>query len=416
MLDFIEEKKRFGDSCTACGLCVTVCPIIAETDIRDMNPATIMESVMAVYHSGAISPEAKTRIYSCMSCHTCKSQCPEGLNPSLGLSLAREILQEKGEPTPRGLSFLLPETAFNLMKAIEAIQIKPEERPWITDAHRQKPNPAKTVLFTGCTGLMQPDLVLTSLELIRRVDPTVQALGGIDYCCGDTNLRAGNSAASAAHFLRLVEGLDAFSPERVVFLCATCKDFFDLHAPKTAWSWQSITQFLADNLDKLGPLTELNATITIHDACHQVRGEKPESESPRKLAKAIPGVRVVEMENCGENALCCGGSAMAAVGKPGVDFRARRIDQAIGTGAQIMALYCPGCQSVFTPERPNLSIRVESLITLLGRSAGIHHEDWLFRFLSYRDGNRVLAETDECIQRSELPQEKLRGFITKYFK
>ena len=416
MLDFSEERKRFGESCTACGRCVVVCPIIPETDVRDIEPAAVMESVMALYHSGTMSPTAKTRIYSCMSCRTCKNQCPEGLDTSLGLSLARAILKEKGEPTPRGLSFLLPETEFNLMKAIEAIQLKPEERPWVTDVVRQKPSSSKTVLFTGCTGLMQPDLVNTALDLIRRVDASVQALGGIDYCCGDTNLRAGNPTASASHFLRLVEGLESFSPKNVVFLCSTCNFFFDLHTPKTKWSWQFITQFLVDNLDKLGPLKELNATITIHDACHLVRGEKPEFESPRTLAKAIPGIKVVEMENCAENALCCGGSAMAAVGKPGMDFRTRRLKQAVDTGAQIMALCCPGCQSVFTPERPNLPIQIESLITLLGRSAGICHEDKLFRFLNYRDGKRVLSEAEECVQASELPKEKLMGFITKYFK
>ncbi len=136
---------------------------------------------MALYHSGTMSPTARTRIYSCVSCQTCKNQCPEGLDPSLGLSLAMAILQEKGEPTPRGLSFLLPERDFNLMKAIEAIQLKPEERPWVTDVVRQKPSSSKTVLFTGCTGLMQPDLVSTALDLIRRVDASAQALGGIDW-------------------------------------------------------------------------------------------------------------------------------------------------------------------------------------------------------------------------------------------
>jgi Fe-S oxidoreductase len=188
-----------------------------------------------------------------------------------------------------------------------------------------------------------------------------------------------------------------------------------MHEPAVSWSRSCVTQYLADNIAKLGPLAPVPATITIHDACHQVRGEKPEASSPRTIARAIPGLTVIEMENSAERALCCGTTAIPAVGKPGVDFRARRLREAAATGAEIMALYCPGCQSVFAPARGSAGVRIESLITLLGRAAGISHEDTLARYLGYRDPQRVLAEAEACLQASELPTEKLAGFIGKYF-
>ncbi len=416
MFDFQKQRAQFQDKCTGCGICASVCPIVPMTEIRDMDSVKVMESVMALYHDKTPSPEARTRVYSCMSCQACRPHCPEGLDPSLGLSLARGILRQMGDAVPRGLSFLLPEAEFNFMKAIEAVQIKPADRPWITNVDRQKPGHSKTVLFSGCTGIMQPDLVRTTLALIRLIDPTAQALGGVDYCCGDTNLRAGNPDASTTHFLSLVEGLNAFSPKNVVLLCPTCKAFFDLHAPRTAWSWRFVTDFLAEHMDEFGPIAERKATVTIHDACHLVRGEVAESESPRKLLEAIPGIQIIEMKNSGKDGLCCGGSAMAAVGKPGADFRKERLREASETGAEIMAIYCPGCQSVFAPERPNLSIKIESILTLLGQSLGISHEDKLLRYSAYRDGERVLLEAAECIEASELPQEKLNSFLTKYFK
>jgi len=416
MFDFHKEKERFRNTCTACGFCAAVCPIVPLTDIKDVEPSKIMESVMALYHGKSPGPEAGTRVYSCMSCQTCRPHCPEGLDPGLGLSLARGILQDMGNPVPRGLSFLLPEAGCNFMKAIEAVQLMPADRPWITDVEKQKPGFSKTVLFTGCTGIMQPDLVRTALDLLRRIDPSVQALGGVDYCCGDTSLRAGNPDGCTAHFLHLVEGLSAFRPEHVVLLCPTCKAFFDLHAPETAWSWKFVADFLVEHLDRMGPFSACRATVTIHDACHLVRGEEPESESPRKLLQAIPGVQVVEMRNSKKAALCCGGSAMAALGKPGVDFRKRRLQEAKDSGAQIMALYCPGCQSVFASERSNLSFRVESILTLLGKSLGIFHEDLLLRYGAYHDAQRVLAEAGPCIEASTLPQETLTGFLRKYFR
>jgi len=416
MFDFNEEKKRFEEECTTCGQCVAVCPIIPLTDIRNEDPVEVMESVMALYRHGTINHKVKTRIYSCMGCRTCQDHCPEDLDPGLGLCLAGSILQEKGEPIPRALSFLLPETEFNLMKAVEAFQITPEERPWVTDAHRQELAPAKTVLFTGCTGIMQPNLVLTALDVIHRFEPTAKALGGIDYCCGDTTLRAGKPQLAKEQFIGLVEGLSAFSPENVVFLCPTCKMYFDLYRPKTNWSWCFVTTFLADHLHELGPFAEIKTTVTIHDACHLVRGEEPESESPRKLLKSIPGIEIIEMENSREDAICCGATAMASIGTAGVKFRAQRLKQAEDSGAEIMSLYCPACQSIFSLGRPNLPFEVKSIINILGQSMGIVHHDKLLRCLRYQDHQRVLREAEACIKASELPEAKLRHFASKYFE
>ena len=416
MLNWAEEKKRFEESCTACGLCVTACPIIPMTDIRNEDPGDVMDSVLDIYRHGTIDSRAKTRIYSCMGCLTCLPHCPEGLDPSAGLFLAASILQELGEPVPRALSFLLPDTEFNLMKALEALQVTPGERPWITDVKSQKPAPSKTVIFTGCTGIMQPDLILTTLDIISRIDPTVKALGGIDYCCGDTLLRSGKPQLANDHFLQLIDGLSGFSPEDVVFLCPTCKMYFDQYSPKTDWSWHFITNFLMDRLDGLGPFAEIKETVTIHDSCHVVRSEKPDFESPRRLLKNIPGIEIIEMKNSRQKALCCGSTAMAAVGRAGVEFRAYRLKEAEETGAEIMALYCPACQSIFAPEGPNVPFKIESIISLLGKAMGIVHEDRLFRYFSYHDHQRVLSEAETYIKASELPNEKLAGFCSKYFR
>jgi heterodisulfide reductase subunit D len=416
MFDLDEEKKRFGEKCTACGLCVTACPIVPLTDIKGIDPAEVMASVTNLYRGGRPNATTRTRVYSCMGCLNCRKHCPEGLNPALGLALAASILVERGEPVPRALSFLLPETKFNLMKAVEAFQIRPDQRPWVTSVGRQRPSACKTVLFTGCTGIMQPDVVSTALDIIGRFDPSVRALGGVDYCCGDTALRAGRPQAAKDLFFRLVEALNDLSPEDVVFLCPTCKVYFDQYRPRTTWTAHFVTHFVADHLSELGPFEEMDMTATVHDACHLVRSENPDLESPRNILKVIPGVKIVEMTDSLENGLCCGATAMAAIGAPGVRFRARRLKQAEESGADVMALYCPACLSIFATERARLPFRIESVITLLGKSMGIVHEDRLLHYMAFGDPARVLSEAREYLQASELPQEMLVDFCAKYFK
>jgi heterodisulfide reductase subunit D len=416
LLDFEKERKRFEEQCTACGACVEACPIIPWTDAASEDPGKVMESVLDLYRTGTADDRARTRILSCMGCLACRSHCPEDLDPSVGLSIAMSMLRDGGEPVPGALSFLLPQADFNFMKAVEAFQITPDQRPWVTDVEKERPGYAGIVLFTGCTGIMQPDVIATALEIIRRLDPTAQALGGVDYCCGDTTLRAGDPERASSQFQELIQALNAFSPENVVFLCPTCKMYTDQQSADTDWSGHFVTQFLEERLDQLGPFSEIQATVTVHDACHLVRGRAPEFESPRQLLRAIPGIRIIEMENSRESALCCGATAMAAVGKPGVELRKFRLNQAQKTGADIMSLYCPACQSIFAPEVPDLPFRVESILALLGRSLGIVHEDRLQRYQAYHDAERVLREAEGCLRGSNLPQETLRAFCARFFR
>ena len=121
MFDFDAEKERFEDQCTACGLCVTVCPIVPLTDIEDEEPDEVMESILDLYRHGTLDDKAKSRIYSCMGCLLCRSECPEGLDPSLGLFLARSILHDRGEPLP-GACPLAPDGTRGLRPRLPAVE------------------------------------------------------------------------------------------------------------------------------------------------------------------------------------------------------------------------------------------------------------------------------------------------------
>ncbi len=118
-------------------------------------------------------------------------------------------------------------------------------------------------------------------------------------------------------------------------------------------------------------LTRRFLFLVIYDPCHSVRGVKPGSESPREIVKAIPGIKMIKMENRGEAAWCCLAYAIGGSVKPGLDFRDGRLKQAKDTGADIMSLYCPGCLMVLGPEGPNHNLKIESLLTLLSKSIGI---------------------------------------------
>jgi Fe-S oxidoreductase len=372
MLDVRTVKEEFASACTGCGRCVECCPIIENTDLRGVDPRDIMGEILDLFRHDTVGDLARERIYSCLFCNTCVTYCPEGLSPSLSFGVGKGILREIGDPVPIGVSSI-QETAGGLIESVlPSFGENPGKPDWlITDLSGIRPQPARTILFSSCFGLIQRDTLLTTFKILQRIDPAVRVFGGYDYCCGELQFMAGRPDEARTQFAALIEGLNTLSPEEVVIFCPTCNMNFDHHSPDTSWSRTFITDFIAAHLDELGPLGEVRATVTVHDPCHFVRGEKPGSDSPREILRAIPGIEIMEMKNTGENTLCCGAYAITGMGEPGKDFRGRRLRQAKDTGADILSLYCPGCQLVLAPGGAKLSLEVESILTLLGRSLGI---------------------------------------------
>jgi heterodisulfide reductase subunit D len=367
-----EILRHFAEECTACGLCVESCPIVVNTPLQGVDPAKIMEEIQGLFRYGKIGDLARARIYSCLFCNTCSASCPQGLTPGFCFGTGKAILREVGDPIPKGVATIIglgKELLESTLPSFRRLIDNPDRL--ISDTVSVKPKSVKTVLFSSCWGLVEGSALAMTVKILERIDPGIRVLGGFDSCCGEFQFMAGHPEEAARQFDRLVARLNVLSPEKVVIFCPTCKMTFDHHHPDTAWSWTFITDFIAGHLDELGPLHKVEATVTVHDPCHFVRGITPGSESPRKILNTIPGIKIIEMENTREDALCCGAYAITGAGNPGFEFRDRRLKQAKKTGADILSLYCPGCQMILGAEGPNISLPVESILTLLGKSLGI---------------------------------------------
>ena len=97
---------------------------------------------------------------------------------------------------------------------------------------------------------------------------------------------------------------------------------------------------------KLGPFPK---SLTYHDPCDLGRNNGI-YEAPRRILRAIPGVRFTEMRDARELALCCGGGGdvemcdaelTAAIGR-------KRLAQAQETGAEVIVSACQQCKRTLT--------------------------------------------------------------------
>jgi len=109
------------------------------------------------------------------------------------------------------------------------------------------------------------------------------------------------------------------------------------------------------------PDTGQKTTVTLHDSCHIGRVSSV-YDAPRDLIKAIPGVKLVEMEHNREWAHCCG-SVLTLIKDPPVaaDIGKFRMDEAIATGAQKLLALCPCCEFQFRVTAKKKQLPIETV-------------------------------------------------------
>ena len=92
--------------------------------------------------------------------------------------------------------------------------------------------------------------------------------------------------------------------------------------------------------------------VTYHDPCYLGRHNGVYDE-PREALKKIPGLELCEMPESRNNSFCCGGGGgrIWMETPKGERFSDLRLEQAVGTGAQVMVTACPYCTTNFEDSR-----------------------------------------------------------------
>ena len=223
-------------------------------------------------------------------------------------------------------------------------------------ANNQNPD---VLFWVGCAGSFDQraqKITKAFVSILDKVGINYAILGKEEMCTGDPARRAGNEFLFQMMAYQNIQTLNGYNIKKIITTCPHCFNIFKNEYPALGGNFEVMhhASFLQQLIDE-GKITLKDGgaykgkKITYHDSCYLGRANNI-YEAPRKVLEALDA-ELVEMKRCKSNGFCCGacGAQMFKEEEKGeVRINIDRTNEAIETGAALIASACPYCNTMLT--------------------------------------------------------------------
>lgn len=257
---------------------------------------------------------------------------------------------------------------------------------WLEDTDLRVSDTSDTVYFVGCLPFYAPvfepigaeclDIARATLRLLNTlgIEPQVR---GDEVCCGHDQLWSGDVETFRKLAERNAQMLRDSGARRVVTACPECARTLRVDYPQHVGELGLEVLHLSELLAHQDPPVFSSdgrkpRRVTFHDPCRLGR-HLGVYDAPRD-ALTEAGFQVVEMQDSGHHATCCGTSLWINCGAVNKRIQIERLRQAVATDADVLVTACPKCQMHFRCAlddpgvRDEIQIEVRDLATLLAET------------------------------------------------
>lgn len=228
--------------------------------------------------------------------------------------------------------------------------------PKIQDLIAQGVEP-EILFWVGCAGSFDAraqKITKAFAEILNKVGVNYAILGTEEACTGDPARRAGNEFLFQMMAYQNIQTLNAYNIKKIVTTCPHCFNTLKNEYPELGGKYEVIhhSTYLQQLIDEGKVVLQDGGTykgkkISFHDSCYLGRANNI-YEAPRKVLEALDA-ELVEMKRCRSKGLCCGagGAQMFKEDEPGEKrINIERTEEALQTGAKIIASACPFCNTM----------------------------------------------------------------------
>lgn len=215
------------------------------------------------------------------------------------------------------------------------------------------------LFWVGCAGSFDQraqKITRAFADILNKVGYKYAILGKEELCTGDPARRAGNEFLFQMMAYQNIQVLNNYGIKKIVTTCPHCFNTLKNEYPVLGGTYEVIhhTTLLQQLIDDGKIVLKEGGSfkgkrISFHDSCYLGRANNI-YEAPRKVLEALDA-ELVEMKRCRSNGLCCGagGAQMFKEEEKGsTRVNWERTDEALETGAGIIAAACPFCNTMLT--------------------------------------------------------------------
>jgi len=373
--------------CVHCGFCTATCPTYAELGNELDSPRGRIYLIKDMLEKGRPADrETVTHIDRCLSCLSCMTTCPSGVNYMHLVDHARAHIEKTYRrplfdrlnrallanilPYPGRFRFALrlarlgkPFAAlFAKTAALKPVAAMLELAPSSVPAPSKPEPPAvasprgRVAILSGCAqSVLDPEINAATVRLLSRFGIEIVTPKN-EGCCGALVHHMGREEEALAFARRNIDawcelirngGLDA-----IIITTSGCgttiKDYGHMLRLDPAYAEKAalvsslakdVTEYLT-TLDLPEPSVVTNLEVAYHSACSMQHGQKITREPRQLLTKA--GFVVREPR---EGHLCCGSAGTYNILQPEISrrLRDRKVRNIENTGAVLVATGNIGC-------------------------------------------------------------------------
>ncbi len=377
LADFIRETPqgreadRILRACVHCGFCTATCPTYQLLGDELDGPRGRIYQIKQVLEGAEATATAQQHLDRCLSCMSCMTTCPSGVDYHRLLDIGREVVDERVErpAADRLRRWMLRKVLPFPGRVAPLVKLGQAVRPLVPAALKEKVPPRQTakaverqprarrmLILDGCVQpAMTPRTNVTAAAVLDRLGVSVISAAGAG-CCGALSQHL-TAPEEARAFMRA--NIDAWWPhvedgaEAVITTASGCgvlvKDYGHHLRDDPAYADKAarISELTRDLCEVVQPedVTELKTSaprrVAFHPPCTLQHGQKLKGLVERLLVAA--GFELVPVADAH---MCCGSAGTYSILQADLSQQllGRRLDALQAGTPELIVTANIGCQ------------------------------------------------------------------------